>query len=214
MAVVQNPITGRSRNSYASAIFQTWKGKNVLRAKPLTVANPRTVGQQLQRMKLAMMVFFYRQIAGVIKIGYKGQAVGQSEYNAFASEALRNAFTGSTPENAEWDFSKLLVSKGTISPTTISGVSANSEEYTVTWPSTATMPGQSVSDKAVVVIGENDSNGQFLDAVGFVTEATRGDGSVTVDATGTVIGVGGQVAWLFFVNDDGEVSDSDFHEFV
>lgn len=214
MAVVQNPITGRSRNSFASAIFQTWKGKNVLRAKPLTVANPRTVGQQLQRMKLAMMVFFYRQIAGVIKIGYKSQAVGQSEYNAFASEALRNAFTGSTAEGAEWDFSKLLVSKGTISPTTITNVTADGADYTVTWPTAANMPGQSVSDKAVVVISENDNNGQFLDAVGFVTEATRGDGSVIVDAAGTSIGIGGQVAWLFFVNADGEVSDSDFHAFV
>lgn len=214
MAVVQNPITGRSRNSFASAIFQTWKGKNVLRAKPLTVANPRTVGQQLQRMKLAMMVFFYRQIAGVIKIGYASQAVGQSEYNAFASEALRNAFTGSTAEMVAWDFSKLLVSKGTISPTTISSVTADSEEYTVEWPTSANMPGQSASDKAIVVIGENDSNGQFLDGVGFVTDGVRSDGSVTVDATGTSIGVGGQVAWLFFVNSQGEVSDSDFYEFV
>lgn len=164
MAVVQNPITGRSKQKYASAIFSTWKGINVLRSLPLSVANPKTPGQLLQRMKLRKTVALYRLLPGVVKVGYRQQAVKKSEYNAFASETMRNAFTGSTAENVAIDLAKLNLAKGTMAATEITSFTGDPSTYTITWDGSAPLaPGQAASDKAyAAIVGEESVTGDLI----------------------------------------------------
>lgn len=47
----QNAIFGRSRKSFGSATAYTLNGQNIVRTKPVTVANPRTDSQQMQRVR-------------------------------------------------------------------------------------------------------------------------------------------------------------------
>ena len=47
----QNAIFGRSRKSFGSATAYTMNGQNVVRTKPIAVANPRTPAQQAQRAR-------------------------------------------------------------------------------------------------------------------------------------------------------------------
>lgn len=181
MAVVQNPITGRSRNKFASAIFQTWKGKNVLRSKPLTVANPQSPAQKTQREKLKQMVKLYRLISGVIEIGYKSLAVGKSEYNAFASEVLKNAFEGETVETVSLVEEDIRVAKGTITPTPILAVTQDNTDFTATWDENAPLqPGQSVSDTAVIVGVYQHPTTKEIHAYSLVSNVKRDVGSVTL----------------------------------
>lgn len=211
MAVVQNPITGRSKQKYASAIFSTWKGINVLRSLPLTVANPKTPLQLLQRAKLAIMVALFRQMPGIVKIGYRQQAVKKSEYNAFASDTLKNAFTGSTTETLEIDLADLSVSKGTMASTQLTDFVPDGTTYTIGWDETAPLaPGQAATDLAyAVIIGKRSSDDQPI-VLGVADPVARSIGTLDIDDV-DVSGIDEVHGYLFFASVVGnQVSDSTF----
>lgn len=119
MAVTQNPIIGRARQKFGNAIFQKWKESNVIRTKPLQVANPDSPAQRAVRSKMVQAVYLYRLIAAIITIGYKKMATTMSEYNAFIKDTLDNAFDYTDPLAPIIDYSKILVAKGTISSTAV-----------------------------------------------------------------------------------------------
>lgn len=209
MAVVQNPVTGRSKQKYASAIFSTWKGINVLRSLPLTVANPKTPGQLLQRAKLSITVALYRLMPGVVKIGYRQQAVKKSEYNAFASDTLKNAFTGSTAETVEIDLTKLSVSKGTMAPTPTTLVVMNGDTMEIGWDETAPLaPGQAATDQANAVVIAKDQTSGLPVVLGTASNVARSVGQIdvlNVDQTG----MEETTVYLYFASTVGnQVSDS------
>lgn len=122
MAIVQNPIIGKASGSVGGVTFTTWKGKNVLKSKPTSVANPNTPGQKTQRSKLTLIVLIYRLIAGVIAIGYENLAIGKSVYNAFVSQNIQDATLGSSTTVATLIPASLMVSKGTIGTTPLVAV--------------------------------------------------------------------------------------------
>lgn len=211
MAVVQNPITGRSKQKYASAIFSTWKGINVLRSLPLTVANPKTPGQLLQREKLSQTVGLYRQLPGVIKVGYRQQAVQKSEYNAFASDTLKNAFTGSTAETVEVSLPALSVSKGTMAATPVTTFVPDGGTYTMEWDENAPLaPGQAVTDLAhAVIIGKDQTSGLPV-VLGSAAPVARSVGTIDVENVDPT-GIDEIHGYLFFASVVGnQVSDSEF----
>lgn len=59
MAIVQNPLIGRAKKSLANATFTTWKGRNVVKGKPISVANPQSPAQVAQRTRFKGCVQFY-----------------------------------------------------------------------------------------------------------------------------------------------------------
>ena len=56
MAQVNNPIIGHARGKVGSVVFSTWKGKNIIKEKPATVANPRTANQVANRSRFVAMI--------------------------------------------------------------------------------------------------------------------------------------------------------------
>lgn len=111
---VQNPLIGRASQKFSNAIFQTWKGINVVRSKPLEVANPRSQGQTEQRDKFKAMVRLARLSLLTVKLGLKSLAIRQSEYNAFISQnILLQKANGSGIEYL--DGQNLIYSKGSLS---------------------------------------------------------------------------------------------------
>lgn len=84
MAVVQNPIIGRAKNKFSNAVFTTWIGKNVLRSKPLSVSNPRTERQLVNRARIANLAYLAKQFRTVIQETLRSLRQGQTQYNAFA----------------------------------------------------------------------------------------------------------------------------------
>lgn len=114
MAVVQNTLIGKSKQSVGGTTFSTWKGINVLKSKPVSVANPQTDLQIMQRSALQQIVSIYRTINVAIKKGWKKFAVQKSEYNAFTSNSLKNAFDFAAPPVAELLPTALKITNGTI----------------------------------------------------------------------------------------------------
>ena len=116
MAIVQNPVTGRSKNAFANAIFTTILGKNVMRSRPLSVANPRTQAQQNARLLLALLSKTGKRFAKYIERGLSESAVGMYPRNLFTK--LNGDLFGFDASNQLIIYpAKLIISKGSLYPT-------------------------------------------------------------------------------------------------
>lgn len=113
MAIVQNPITGRTKQKFASAVFSKQFGKNTMRSKPIEVKNPKTPDQLNQRSKFKLMIAEARQLLGLVRVSFQNGAIGMSAFNAFISQNILNAITGVYPSYTI-DYPNLMVSKGTL----------------------------------------------------------------------------------------------------
>jgi len=56
MAIVQNPITGRTRKKFGTEVFSKHYENNTMRSRPIQVSNPQTEGQVRQRSIFAQTV--------------------------------------------------------------------------------------------------------------------------------------------------------------
>ena len=97
MAIVQNPITGRTKKKFGTAVFSKQFGKNVMRSKPIEVKNPQTEGQVTQRNKFATTVDLVRQVLPLINEVYAGSLKKMSPFNKITSINVKNAFAGDPP---------------------------------------------------------------------------------------------------------------------
>lgn len=93
MAIIQNPLIGRSKNKLGNSVFSTQFGKNVLRSKPLKVKNPRTPKQVEQRKKFKAMVFLFRKLVPIINEAYGHSVKGMSPFNKMLSWNMKNAWS-------------------------------------------------------------------------------------------------------------------------
>ena len=75
MAIVQNPITGRTKNKFANAVFSKQFGKNTMRSKALEVKNPNTPPQKNQRSKFKLMVHEGRKLLTLLRTAFKSMAI-------------------------------------------------------------------------------------------------------------------------------------------
>ena len=98
MAIVQNPITGRTRKKFGTAVFSKHYEKNTMRSKPIQVANPKTEGQVRQRSKLAQTVDLIRQVLPVVNDAYSNTLKNMSPFNKIVSLNVKNIFAEGTNE--------------------------------------------------------------------------------------------------------------------
>lgn len=116
MAVIKQGILGGFSGSVGSVVGSSWKGIAVVKAKPLSVANPQTAGQVAQRTKFSNCVGFAVAItATVIKPLWDRFASKQSGYNAFI-QANIELFENAMPN----PYTELILSKGKIASSVLS----------------------------------------------------------------------------------------------
>lgn len=178
MARVSNVLIGKTSGSVGGTTFSSWKGINVLKSKPTVVANPKSDKQLAQRAAFSFMVALYRIITGVVRIGFKELAIGKSEFNAFTGANLKSAFDLSSPPDATFLPENLKISKGTISDTdfSVGPITTATLVAQLEYPLTASLPGQSATDKPLVVV-YNETKDQFYSEI---PDATRADGTANV----------------------------------
>lgn len=218
MAVVQNPIVGRAKNKFGNAIFSTWKGKNVLRTKPLEVRNPRSPGQVAQRNRLSEIVAMYRASKQAIDVGYKQQAVGRTEYNAFVADNMQFITADINTGILTTDYTKILYAKGTLPPSELTIGAATATQVTITFSDDPAdfIDGQTVNDVfSYVAMKVNTANGDVVSHSVGVDVATRGDGTAIISLD-NAIDLGTETyIWLFFSSPNyNKSSDSVFAELV
>ena len=98
MGKIGRGILGGVSGKVANVVGSRWKGIDYIRAKPLSVANPRTLLQVNQRTKFALVLRFLQPNLNFVKIGYKNYAVKKSQFNSAMSYILNNAITGVSPD--------------------------------------------------------------------------------------------------------------------
>ncbi|HNQ68771.1 MAG TPA: DUF6266 family protein [Bacteroidales bacterium] len=206
MAIVQNPITGRTKGKFSTAVFSKQFGKNTMRSKPVEVKNPRTLAQREQRAKFSLMVELSRKFLAFIRTGFKQAAVGMSEFNSFMQTNILNVITGIYPDYAI-DYTKLIVSKGTLTGAEGSAATAGAGHIvTIDWTDNTGTGDAMGTDKALMLI----LNPNSPNVVANTTLKTRADG--TFDLTVPVAWVGEEVhVYLSFMTEAGDkVADSSY----
>ena len=171
MAIVQNPFTGRTSGRFAGAVFSKQFGKNTMRSKPVEVANPKTTKQLTQRQRFSMMVVVGRLLLSFIRVSFKQIAVGMSAFNSFVQQNIDLFIAGAYP-NFTYDWSKLIVSKGTLTGL-LSPIAAAFAGLIVkiSWTDNTGNGDALASDNAMLVL----VNPTKMEVVTSTTDATRDD---------------------------------------
>lgn len=182
MAIVQNPIIGRAKGSVANNTFTKWKTKNVWKSKALTVSNPQTDAQMYNRSKFSLLVHLGSILLSVIRIGFKEISKLVTTSNSFQSINMINDALVYNVDHFEVDYSKLVLSRGSLENTAIGSASATngSATATVAW-NPAPNGSQSNGDKACIVILDEENKGMSLMQV----DRNAGTANITLDANAT-----------------------------
>ena len=213
MAVTQNTLIGRTRGSIGGVTFSKWKGLNVAKGKAENVQQPNTDAQLLQRDKMTLIVGLYRSISSIVQTGFRSLAVNMSEFNAFTSYNIKNAVQALNATDAELVFADILIAKGALSSTPVTGMSGASAQADValTYSASLAAPDQSLLDLALAVV-INETQG----IIAFVGGAdNRSDGTTSVSMSENLVSGDVIHGYLFFENEAGtEVSDSTYFTYT
>jgi len=112
MGVVVGGVFGDVKNGVGNVVFSSWKGRNTIRKKALSVANPRTTPQVNQRTKFKSSSAFFSAILGLwvkpLWDRFSGNVTG---YNAIMSVNTDKFSNSGVP-----DYSQLVMSRGKMLP--------------------------------------------------------------------------------------------------
>lgn len=208
MSVTQNVLIGKSRKSMGNATFTTWKGLNVLKSKPVSVANPQTDKQLAQRSALRQLVSMFRANRGAIEAGFKSKAIKMSAFNAFTSYNLKNGFNLSSPPDADFSPTNFSFSRGTIETTAIATavIDASAHTLTITWAPSPLSAGQSNSDTVGWGVVNTTAANEMESGT---TTDVRSAGTATITLANTYTAGDTCIVYLFFKSaTDNAVSDS------
>lgn len=213
MAVVQNTLIGRAKRSIGGVTFMTWKGKNVAKSKPISVANPNTPKQVMRRSALSQLVAIFRLVPGAIDLGFAKQAIGMSAYNAFVSANATTGFNFSAPPVATIVYANLLFSKGSmaITPSTSAQADVSIGQLDIEFDASVLGVGQSNADLSTIVV-HNRTTGQWLT---IIEETNRAAGAVLVDIADFPYTAGQIIdSWFWLTNPDTNISSDSVYNLI
>lgn len=204
MGKIGKGILGGVSGKVANVVGANWKGIDYLRAKPLSVRNPRTQLQVNQRTKFSLVLRFLQPNLNFIKVGYKNFTVKKSQFNSAMSYILNNAITGTFP-NYFIDYSSALLSRGSLSGAmnpVFDLSTAGQVEFS--WDDNSGEGSALATDKVMVVV-YNPLKGESL----FVTAgALRSDLSQVVQIPNSYSGDELEMFISFINAEDTQVSNS------
>ena len=94
MGRIKRGILGGFQGKVANVIGQGWKGIDVMRSMPISVANPRTPAQQSTRSKFKDLVEVSKKLGSAyLRKGFSLQAVRKTTFNVFISENMKTQDT-------------------------------------------------------------------------------------------------------------------------
>ncbi|HSH50179.1 MAG TPA: DUF6266 family protein [Bacteroidales bacterium] len=199
MSKIPQGILGGMSGKIGGVVGSSWKGINVLKTKPLSVANPNTAEQIAQRTKFSNSVAFSKQIlSDYIKPLWDRFAGQMSGFNAFIKANITE-FEGEVPLST----GNFVLAQGRMSPTSVDDLNivAGDTVLTVTWPDDSGT-GFKLTDDEVFAIAINETKKQLGKPI---TIKSRADLSIDVNLpeppeTGDIV-----TAYLCFRRMDGTV---------
>lgn len=215
MAVTQNPHIGRSKNAFATAVFTTWKGRNVMKGKPISVHNPDTPAQKKQRSAFGATVQLWTRELSGHKRGFNSYTSRMTEVNAFVQKNINSSVAANPAGDIITDFTKLVLSEGSLPQAKDINVTASSGTYIVSWDgdSLDLLPNQALTDRLSLAVITQLSDGTFT-VNNYVDVTDRESSSYQIPDT-YAIPAGGNVYVVayFWSNVHRIASDSTVFEF-
>jgi hypothetical protein len=189
MAIIKQGILGGLSGSVGGVVGSSWKGKNVIKSKPVSVANPQTAGQVEQRSRMSAVVLFAQAILSIwIKPLFDRFAQGQSGFNAFVSRNIANFVNGTIVA-----YEELVMSIGNMALTSIDTVAADLSVGTVVLTWTPDTEGFHLASDFAYIIAFNVEKESVSSSN--VAIRSAGTGSCTLPAGSEV----GDTIWAFLV---------------
>lgn len=181
MAIVQNPITGRTRKKFGTAVFSKQFEQNTMRTKPMEVKNPRTKGQVKQRNKFSTTVELVRQVLPIINEAYDGTIRKMSPFNKIVSINVKNAFDA---DSVEIDHTKVVLCE--FDGSTVSNVDVQAhedQEVQITWTPNTSIKEELDSEVSFILFNKRTNEAEVYKNV-----AIRSLGTETVKAPSSWVG--------------------------
>ena len=203
MGTIKKGILGGFSGKVGTVVGASWKGIAYMRSLPQKVKNPRTVGQRSQRSKFSLALKLLQPMTAFLRTGWKLYAHKQSPINAAMSYTLANAITGTFP-NYAIDPSKVLVSRGALTPAANGAAAATGGNIVLSWDNNSGIGSAKATDKVLTAVLNSAKGESITNTAG--AERTAGTQTVVLPAdwSGDSVEV-----FLGFVSDDGkEVANS------
>ena len=147
----------RMSGKVGPVVGATWRGKDVMRSLPKKTNRLATAFQQQQRSKFSMTTEFLSGVQPVIK-RYFGSDTGlKTRRNQAMSYLMKEAIVFNDP-NYEWDYTKILISKGDLLGINNGAVTAGTgQNLDFTWTDNSGQGEAAATDQLVVVVYEPTS---------------------------------------------------------
>jgi hypothetical protein len=198
MGTYNKGILGAFSGKVGPVVGATWRGKDVMRSLPKKSNRLVTAFQQQQRSKFAMTTVLLGGIQPVIK-RYFGNDTGlKTRRNQAMSYLMKEAIVFNDPDY-EWDYTKVLISKGDLlginNGQVVAGTGQNLE---FTWTDNSGQGEAEVTDKLVVVVYEPTSKATVYS----LNAGSRSSESATLELPNFLSGLEVQVWATFVASDD------------
>jgi len=200
MAVINQGILGGFSGKVANVVGTSWKGIAVMKALPLSVANPRTAAQVAQRTKMAACVAMLQPILSQVIKPLNDRFAGKMSGFNYALQASIDAFDNSGVLRTPGNFK---ISRAANKAQLVDAIAAESKITKVkcTWTSDAGKGYALGSDKCFLV-GYCEEKGSFAVS----TSAVRSAGQAYLEFPDDDVEPGDTVhVWMAFLRADGTV---------
>lgn len=151
MGKIKKGAFGEFTGKVGNLVGCTWKGVPYMRTRPTHMTNPRTEKQQGQRNKFQTALNFLRTLTPFLRTGYREFAEGQTAFNAAMSYLMRNALTD-TQEGFVIDYSKVLVSHGSLTQIFNATAISENNKARFTWEDNSGQGNAMATDRSMTVI--------------------------------------------------------------
>jgi hypothetical protein len=201
MGKIPSGILGRVSGKIADVVGASWKGIPYIRQYVIP-GNPNSLAQQAVRERFADLVALAKAALGPVLQPFWDPFIRQN--SGWASFIGLNMPLYTTPG----DFSSVLMARGNLENTVITGAAYAGTDVTVAWDGTCLGNGQP-TDHACILIYDETNKVAFFHST--VARSVEGD-IITVGAGRTASELN---AWLFFVDDPDDptvISYSDHYQ--
>jgi len=208
MGVLKQGILGGFSGKVANIIGTSWKGIAVIKAMPLSVANPKTAGQVAQRALFKNCSLFGVVIlAVIIKPLWDRFSIRMSGFNSFVKDNIA-LFSSETP----YPVADFVISKGKMAATAmLTGTFVPTEDHIdITWAADEGTGYKLATDIPYVVVFNSTTN--EIDVSDGITESvTRASHAFAVPIAIAGVDAEESQVYLAFKRADGTVVSNTAH---
>ena len=157
MAIFEQGILGGFSGKVGPVVGSTWKGKDIMKARPRTGKGSSSVKQIDQQLRFSAIAEFQSPFAELLDVTFRGYATGMTAQNSSFSYNYQNALAGKSPDYTV-DYSKALVSRGSLPNADDITATASGGNVYFTWKDNSGMGKAAPTDMAVLVVYCEEKN--------------------------------------------------------